>query len=294
MASDAVAGDAEERLTVAMIGLGQMGGHMCDHVAAAGHDVRAFDLSEAALDVRVAAGATRARSAADAATGADVVGITVINDAQVRAVLDGPDGVLAVAAPGTVVAVHSTVTVEAIHEFAAMAGTVGVHLIDAGISGGETGSRAGTLVTMVGGDPAVVAVSRPVLESFSKEVLHAGPLGTGMALKIARNLVGYIMMTGVHEGMLLARAAGVDLADLEHVLRETNMDAQVYAPFAFGGPEALPADAPEEQRAFMAAVVALGEKDLDNALDLARSLEVSLPLTDDARREFDAVLRSPR
>jgi 3-hydroxyisobutyrate dehydrogenase len=281
-------------LAVAMIGLGHMGGHMCDHVSAAGYDVRAFDLSDAALDARVAAGARRATSPADAATGADMVGIVVINDAQVRAVLDGPNGVLAVAKPGLVISVHSTVNVEAIHEFAAMAGAAGAHLIDAGISGGEVGSRAGTLVTMVGGEPDVVATARPVLETFSKEVVHAGPLGSGMALKIARNLVGYIMMMAAHEGMVLARAAGVDLADLEHVLRETNLDAQLYAPFVFGGPEPLPADAPDEQRTFMAEIVALGEKDLDNALELARTHAVSLPMTAETRRQFDAVMRSPR
>jgi len=78
------------------------------------------------------------------------------------------------------------------------------------------------------------------------------------------------------------------------VLHETNMDAQVYAPFAFGGPEPLGADAPAEQRTFMAEVVALGEKDLDNALELSRTHGVSLPMTAETRRQFDAVMRSPR
>ena len=141
-----------------------------------------------------------------------------------------------------------------------------MHLIDAGISGGEVGSQAGTLVTMVGGDRRVVAVARPVLESFSKEVVHAGPLGSGMALKIARNLVGYIHDGRGHEGMLLARAAGVDLADLEHVLRETNMDAQVYAPFASGGPEAFRRMRPRSSEPSCRTLSRLGEKDLDNAL----------------------------
>jgi 3-hydroxyisobutyrate dehydrogenase-like beta-hydroxyacid dehydrogenase len=102
------------------------------------------------------------------------------------------------------------------------------------------------------------------------------------------------MMMAAHEGMVLARAAGVDLADLEHVLRETNLDAQLYAPFVFGGPEPLPVDAPDEQRTFMAEIVALGEKDLDNALELARAHSVSLPMTAETRRQFDAVMRSPR
>jgi 3-hydroxyisobutyrate dehydrogenase-like beta-hydroxyacid dehydrogenase len=282
--------------TVGMIGLGHMGGHMADHVTAAGYDTRAFDLSAAALDARVAAGATRTTSPADAATGADMIGIIVFDDAQVRAVLDGPDGVLSVVKPGAVITVHSTVKVESIHEFAALAAAAGAHLIDAGISGGEVGSHAGTLVTMVGGADDVVERARPVLDTFSKEVVHAGPLGSGMALKITRNLVGYIIMTAAHEGLVLARAAGLEAATLEHVLRGTSeaLEAQLYAPFVFGGPEPLPADASAEQRHFMAQIALLGEKDLDDALDLAAAHGVSLPMGEGARQRFDAVMRSPR
>ena len=289
---DALTGDAMSNpRTVAMIGLGQMGGHMADHIAASGAELRAFDVSEPALDARVAAGALRATSSADATTGADVIGIVVFDDAQVHSVLTGDDGVLAAVKPGAVIAVHSTVRVDSIHEFAALARAAGAPLIDAGISGGEVGSRAGTLVTMVGGDDDAVAAARPVFETFSKEVVHAGPLGSGMALKIARNLVGYVLMAATHEGMALAHAGGVDLRQLEHVLRETNLDAQIYAPFMFGGPEPLGVDAPEQQTVELTHLLRLAQKDLDDALDLARALDVSIPTTDVTRRQFDAVTR---
>jgi 3-hydroxyisobutyrate dehydrogenase len=280
-------------LTVAMIGLGQMGGHMADHIIAAGHRVRAFDVSQAALDARVAAGAVRASSPADAASGADVIGIVVFDDAQVRGVLDGDDGVLAAVAPGAVIAVHSTVRVDSIHQFAAMADAAGARLIDAGISGGEVGARAGTLVTMVGGDDSAVGAARPALATFSKEIVQAGPLGSGMALKIARNLVGYVLMVATHEGMVLAHAAGLDMDDLAHVLRETGLDWQIYAPFEFGGPQPLAPDAPEQQRALLAHILRLGQKDLDDALALADALGVSTPVAEETRRRFEAVMRLP-
>ena len=141
MANDPASGTPTGRLAVAMIGLGQMGGHMCDHVTAAGHDVRAIDLSDAALDARVAAGARRATSAADAASGADMVGIVVINDEQVRAVLDGPDGVLGVVKPDAMIAVHSTVKVESIREFRGDGRGHGRHSDRRGIAAAKSARR---------------------------------------------------------------------------------------------------------------------------------------------------------
>lgn len=284
-------GDA--RLTVAMIGLGNIGGPIADRVIAAGHDVRVFDIAEAALAPRVAAGATPASSPAEAADGAAVVGIVVFDDDQVRTVLGGPDGVLATAAPGTVVAVHSTVRVESIHEFATSAGATGVRVIDAGVSGGAAGAAAGTLVTMVGGDADALEVARPVFDAFSADVVHAGPLGTGMALKIARNLVGYVIMAGVHEGLKLAHRAGLDAATFQRVLEGTKgaLDAQLLAPIAFGGPDPLPADAAADQRAFLVQVCRLGEKDLHDALLLAGDLGVAIPVAQETHDRFPEVMR---
>jgi 3-hydroxyisobutyrate dehydrogenase len=224
-------------LTVAMIGLGAMGGPMTDHVIDAGFRVRAFDLAPDALAARVERGATACASPADAATGADVVGIVVFDDAQVREVLEGDDGVLAALAPDAVIALHSTVLVATVREFAAAAGARGARLVDAGITGGEVGSKAGTLVTMVGGDTDAVDRVRPVLATFSKDVLHVGPLGTGMALKLSRNLIGYVTMAAVYEGMVLAHHAGVDVQLLAGLLREPAFEAQVFGRLRSAAPD---------------------------------------------------------
>ena len=152
----------------------------------------------------------------------------VADDAQALEVVGGTEGVLSSLLPGAIVAIHTTVSLETIHRLAAQADARGMVVLDAGISGGEAGSAAGTLLTMVGGPVHAVDTARPILGCFSKEVLHAGPVGAGMALKLARNATGYAMMVAVHEAMELAHRSGVDLALLRHTISETGVCA---APF---------------------------------------------------------------
>jgi 3-hydroxyisobutyrate dehydrogenase-like beta-hydroxyacid dehydrogenase len=276
---------------VAVVGLGRMGGPIADHLIAAGYDVRVHDPSGAAVEARVARGATAERSPAEAARGADVVSIVVFDDAQATDVVSGPEGVLSTLRPGAVVAVHTTVTLRTLHALAARGATRGVHVLDAGISGGEDGACTGTLLTMVGGPDDAVERARRVLLAYSKEVLHAGPLGAGMTLKLARNATFYTMMAAVHEAMTLARQAGIDLGMLEHTITETGVLDQAMTPFALGGPEALPDDAPEPQRTAMEHLDRLAAKDLDAALDLATGIGVDVPLFAATRSAFRRVAR---
>ena len=147
------------RLPVAMIGLGRMGGPMADCAIRAGHDVRVFDVSDDAVAARVAAGARAGRSVAEACEGARVVSVVVFDDAQVLEVVAGDRGAFDAVEPGAVVIVHTTVTIDTIETLAAAAAPRGVRLLDAGISGGESGATAGTLVVMVGGDATALDLS---------------------------------------------------------------------------------------------------------------------------------------
>ena len=280
--------------TAALIGLGRMGGPMADNAARAGVELRVFDISPDAVAPRVELGAVAAESPAAAAEGASVVSLVVFDDAQATEVVTGPDGVLRTLAPGSVIAVHTTVTLDTIHALAAATEAHGVHLLDAGISGGEEGAAGGTLLTMVGGSAEAVEIARPFLDTFSKEVLHAGPLGAGMALKLARNAAGYSMMAVVHESMVLAAAAGVDLDQLRHVISETGVLKQAMSPFLLGGPAPLPDDDTSQMRTAMEHLARLGDKDLAHTLDLADRLDVDLPLTTTTRGEFPAVARLTR
>lgn len=273
---------------VAVIGLGRMGGPMADCLIRAGHRVAVFDVAAEAMAPRVEAGARAAVSPADAARGAQVVCVVVFDDAQAAAVVDGPDGVAEALSPGAVVCIHTTVSLDTVERLAAGAPD-GVWVVDAGISGGESGAQAGTLLTMVGGSDEAYLTAAPVLEAFSKEVLHAGPVGTGMALKLARNATSFAMMAVVHEALSLAHPAGVDLGMLKHTLTNTGLFEQALVPLGFGPPEPLPQDSP--MRPMMAHAAQLGEKDLDQALALARTLRVDATLFARTREVIATVMR---
>ena len=279
------------RVRVGVIGLGRMGGPIADHLIAAGHDVRVYDIAETAMAPRVAAGATAATSPMHAAEGAAFISVIVFDDAQVTEAIAGPEGVLRTLEPGAIVSVHTTVSIETIHSLAAKATAIGVAVIDAGISGGEVGAAAGTLLTMVGGPADVIERVRPVLRTFSKEVLHAGPLGAGMALKLARNACGYAMMAAVHEAMELARRSSVDLEMLRHTIETTGVLDQALAPFNLGGPDLLPDDAPAATRLAMEHLERLADKDLAQALVLAQRVGVATPVFVETHRTFRRVAR---
>lgn len=276
-------------MNVAVIGLGRMGGPIADHVVRAGHDVRVHDVDPARCEPRVALGATAARTPAEAARGADVVSIVVFDDAQLLDVCSGPDGVLAALDPGAVVAVHTTAMLVTIDDLAADAEDRGIDVLDAGISGGETGAAAGTLLLLVGGEPDAVDRARPVLDTFAKEVVHAGPRGTGMALKLARNAIGYGWMTVVGDAMRMAVAAGVDPALVRHAVEQTGVVDQALVPLGLGGPDPWGDDDP--MRAVFEHVADLADKDLDHALALATEVGVDAPVLDVTRTQFRRSVR---
>jgi len=278
-------------MKAAMVGLGRMGGPMLACAVTAGLDVTGYDIAESACEAAAAAGARVATSPAAAAEGAQAVSVIVFNDRQAREVLTGPEGILSVLAPGAVVAVHTTVTLQTIVELADAAAQQGVALLDAGISGGEPGARAGTLVTMVGGSADAVRAAEPLLTAYSREVIHAGPLGAGMTLKLARNATGYAFMVAVQEAMELAATAGIDAATVKHVLEATAVAEQGWAPFTLGGPDPIGPETPVEFRRQLEHTRDLGHKDMDQALALASHHGLSTDFLTAARAAFRRSVR---
>jgi 3-hydroxyisobutyrate dehydrogenase len=270
---------------VGFVGVGNMGGAMAANALAAGHDVAVYDARADAVDALVSLGALPASSPRVAAAGADVVSVVVMSGAQVEAVCLRPDGVLIGAHNGAVVAVHSTVHPRSVHAVADAA-PEGVAVLDAPISGGVQGARAGTLCLMVGGDADAFARARPVFESMGNLVMHLGPSGTGLGAKLARNLVGYITLLGAAEGTALAAAAGVDLAALYRIEEHTGtlspmMQSLMSVP---GGDDVYAAD--------LQPLIDLSEKDLDVTLEYAADLGVDLPATKLTRDQIADVLRT--
>jgi 3-hydroxyisobutyrate dehydrogenase len=151
-------------------------------------------------------------------------------------------------------------------------------VLDAPVSGGPMGAADGSLAILVGGDEAAYATAAPVLARMGAKVVHAGPLGAGTRMKLARNLIHFVAFTAVTEAQRLAEAAGLDLLALGEVVRHTDAIT--------GGPGAImhratAAPIPEGDfwhRVF-SHVCALGEKDLTLAISLAERLEVDVPLS---------------
>jgi 3-hydroxyisobutyrate dehydrogenase len=207
------------------------------------------------------------------AEAADVVLIAVTTADQAEEALTGSDGLLHRARPGSIVVLLSTVSLDAVHALADLCAEHDVHLLDAGVTGGTGAARNG-LVTMVGGPDEVVARAMPVLEAFSKSVVHCGALGSGMTTKLARNAITYGDWAVVREASSLAAAGGVDLARLLEVLKDAEDGG---SPLLHLDLKVADYTIPEEQAAW---ATGLAEKDLAAAQELAADLGIELPLVD--------------
>ena len=206
---------------IAFIGVGNMGLPMVRNLLAAGHEVRAYDVSPEALAEAVQAGAGEATSLADAVTGAEVVITMVPEGKHVRAVYlgdGGNDGILGHAPREALLADCSTIDIATAREVAATAAESGYEMIDAPVSGGVGGAAAGTLTFMVGGTAPGFERARPILSAMGRNVIHLGGPGHGQATKICNNMMAGIAITAASEVFCLGEALGLDPKKLYNVL----------------------------------------------------------------------------
>jgi 3-hydroxyisobutyrate dehydrogenase-like beta-hydroxyacid dehydrogenase len=258
-------------MKVGFVGLGQMGAPMAAQLA--GPDLIVYDTRAEASAPLAEQGACVAASLAEVAS-ASLISVMVRDDAQVNSVVAGllPD-----AAPGTIVAVHSTISADTAADLARQAEPYGVEIVDAPVSGGFMGATAGTLAVMVGGTEAAFARVREPFGAWADLVLHMGPVGAGTRAKLARNLLHFVAFTAAAEAQRLAEAAGVSLTRLGRVVRHSDA--------VTGGPGAImirrttePLEPDDLLYPVMCGVRSLGEKDLSLALALADELGVDVPL----------------
>ena len=195
---------------IAFIGLGNMGGGMAARQVAGGREVAAFDLSEAAIAKVVGAGATGAKSVAEAVKGADAVITMLPAGKHVLSVYTGEKGILTAARPGTLFIDSSTIDVKTAREVIAAAEAKGMLMVDAPVSGGVAGAENAALTFMVGGTDAAFGKAKPLLEAMGKKIVHAGGAGNGQVAKICNNMVLGISMIGVCEAIALAERLGLD------------------------------------------------------------------------------------
>jgi 3-hydroxyisobutyrate dehydrogenase len=206
---------------IGFIGLGNMGEHMAANIAKAGFDLTVYDIRPEPMRKLQQLGAKFARSPQEVGEKCDIIQVIVVNDAQVEEVILGKDGggVLAGAQPGSIMVIHSTVHPKTCQRIAALAKDKQVGVLDAAVSGAESGARAATLSLMVGGDPALLEVCRPVFNAIGKHIFHMGDVGMGEVTKLANNLTAIVNMQTLREGLRLARRAGISEQKMLEVIK---------------------------------------------------------------------------
>lgn len=195
---------------VAFLGLGAMGLPMAEHVLAAGFPLTVWNRTAAKADGLVAAGAVFAPTPRDAAQSADVVLTCLPTQDEVRDVLQRADGLLAGFARGAAFVDTSTIDPSASQQLIAQCAAHGVDMIEAPLSGGTIGAKAGTLTMMIGGAPAVLERVRPVLESMAKNIFLVGGPGMGQTLKLCNQMIAGAQTIALAEAYAILHAAGVD------------------------------------------------------------------------------------
>jgi 3-hydroxyisobutyrate dehydrogenase-like beta-hydroxyacid dehydrogenase len=275
-------------LKLGYIGLGNMGAPMATKMIEWPGGVTVYDIRIEAMTPLVEKGASLADSVADIAA-ADIVHITVLNDAQVREVVGELTGH---AKPGTVIAIHSTISDTTAVELAAEFKPQGIHIVDAPVSGGASAAAKGELATMVGAEREVYERIKPAFKHWASLVIHAGEPGAGTRMKLARNMLTFTSYASACEAMKLAEAAGLDLQALGRVVRHT--DALTSGPGAIMVRENMN-DLEPDNFLFQpfSHTRGLGEKDLSLALALGEAVSVELPLAQLAFERLAAGLGVP-
>ncbi|MBK1612645.1 oxidoreductase [Rubrivivax gelatinosus] len=198
--------------TVAFIGLGVMGYPMAGHLARAGHRVTVYNRSAAKAAAWVAEhGGQSAPTPAAAAAGAEFVFACVGNDDDLRAVTTGDDGAFAGMAPGAVFVDHTTASAEVARELHGVAAALGLHFVDAPVSGGQAGAVNGVLTVMCGGDEAPFEAMKPVALAFSRAVTRIGASGAGQLAKMVNQVAIAGLVQGLAEAIAFGQHAGLDM-----------------------------------------------------------------------------------
>ena len=267
---------------VAFIGLGHMGGGMAPNLAKAGHDVRAFDLSDEALAHAVERGCKRAKSAADACKDADAVVTMLPAGKHVADVYR--TSVLGAAPTSAILIDCSTIDVATARTVEEEAQAKGYTMVDAPVSGGIAAAEGGTLTFMVGGSDGAFAKAQPILEPMAKAVIHAGGAGAGQAAKICNNMILGATMVATCEAFAMAKKLGLDLQtfyDISSKASGQSWSMTSYCPVPGVGPE-TPADR-DYEGGFAAALML---KDLKLAMDAAQSAGAYTPMGAEAEELY--------
>jgi len=258
---------------VAFIGLGAIGMPMAQHLAKPPFDLVVWNrTAEKAREFAESTGAVAAATPADAARSAEVVITCLPSSRKVREVLERPDGVLGALASGAILVDCTSGDPAESRDFAKMLRSRGASFMDAPVSGGVVGARAGTLTVMCGGDAEAMERTRAVLEAFGKKIVLCGPVGSGHAVKAVSNALLAVHVWSTAEALAaltrLGVSAGVALDVINASAGRSNASQNLF-------PERV------LTRAFPRTFrLALLDKDIGIATKLASEAGTPIPLID--------------
>ncbi|MGB3377275.1 3-hydroxyisobutyrate dehydrogenase [Allopontixanthobacter sediminis] len=270
-------------MKIAFIGLGNMGAGMAANLVKAGHNVRAFDLSEVALGQAKANGCDTFPTAKEAVQGVDAVVSMLPNGGIVSRVFRSD--VIGHAPQDAILMDCSTIDVATARDVEKAAADAGYAMVDAPVSGGIAAASGGTLTFMVGGSDDAFARAEPVLSAMGKAVIHAGGAGAGQAAKICNNMLLGIHMIGTCEAFTMAQKLGLDpqtFYDISSVSSGQNWSMTSYCPVPGVGPQS-PAD--NGYKGGFATALML--KDLKLAMEAAESAGMETPLGAHAKALYE-------
>jgi len=255
---------------VGYVGLGVMGGGVAKRLLDAGHTVTGWNRTQEKAQWLLDEGMEWGDTPREVAERSEFVFTMVTNTAAVKAVTEGPDGILAGLQPGKVYIDMSTASPENSRELAGRVVELGASMLDAPVSGSVITLEQGKLSVMVGGDADVFERALPVLEAIGPRVIHVGPNGSAVTMKIATNLSLAVQMLAFSEGVLLGEKSGIPREKAVEVLLASVIASPMVA---YRGPFVL--EQPEE--AWFD--VNMMQKDMNLALELGRAVDVPLPTT---------------
>jgi 2-hydroxy-3-oxopropionate reductase len=262
------------------IGLGIMGKPMAGHLVKAGHTVHVCDLVEASVKHLCGLGGKGCVCCKEVAQKSKIVFIMVPDTPDVEVALFGPEGVAEGLTPGSIVVDMSSISPLATKEFAKKLEAMSVEMLDAPVSGGQVGAENATLSIMVGGKEEVFNKVKPFFELMGKNIVHVGGNGDGQTCKVANQIVVALTLEAVAEALLFASKAGADPMKVRQALLGGFAQSRI---LELHGERMI-------KRTFNPGFrVRLHQKDLNIALQSARSMGLSLPNTATAQELFNAL-----
>ncbi len=272
-----------ERLRIGYVGIGLMGHGAAKHILLKGFPLTVLaHRNRAPVEDLVARGASEARNTADLVARNDVVFLCLPSAAEVEAIMLGAGGMVAALRPGMIVVDKTTGDPALTRRLGALLGERGVSMIDGPIGRTPKEAEEGRLSTLLGGDPAVIARVRPVIEAYADTIIEAGPLGAALTVKIVNNFISFCNAVVISETFAAASKLGVNfkpLCDMIEAGGSNSVMFQWIKPWILDGDDS-------RGRGRLAA----GEKVLQSYLDLAKAGGAPTVMGDAATRVLAGLL----